>query len=97
MAKIDPRLLPLIEALSASGADWLAFEILDGIRTGRRAEDSEEELRDARRAVSAFRQKGEPLAERESGHDFADPLLRTIRSILPRTMFLIGCQTRSRC
>ena len=72
MATIDPRLLPLIEVLSASGADWLAFEILDGIRVGRRAEDSEEELREARRAVSAFRQKGEPITEREAGHDSVD-------------------------
>ena len=74
MPAIDPRLLPLIETLSASGADWLAFEILDGIRAGRPAEDSEEELRDARRAVSAFRQKGERLSEREAGHDFVDPI-----------------------
>ena len=55
MATIDPRLLPLIETLIASGADWLAFEILDGIRSGRAAEDSEEEVREARGAVRSFR------------------------------------------
>jgi hypothetical protein len=75
MAVIDRRLLPLIELLSASGADWLAFEILDGIRAGRPAEDSDEELSDARRAVSAFRQEGVPLAEREHGQAFVDPIV----------------------
>jgi hypothetical protein len=55
MATIDPRLLPLIETLVDSGADWLAFEILDGIRAGRHTEDSEEEIREARRAVHSFR------------------------------------------
>jgi hypothetical protein len=55
MATIDPRLLPLIETLVGSGADWLAFEILDGIRSGRPEEDSEEEVREAHRAVRSFR------------------------------------------
>lgn len=54
-APIDPRLLPLIETLISSGADWLAFEILEGIRAGRPAEDSEEEIKAARLAVRSFR------------------------------------------
>jgi hypothetical protein len=48
MAVIDRRLLPLIEVLAESGADWLAFELFDGLRVGRAPEDSDEELSRAR-------------------------------------------------
>jgi hypothetical protein len=41
MAVIDPRLIELIDTLAASGADWLAFEILDGIRSGVSVEGSD--------------------------------------------------------
>lgn len=57
MATIDPRLIPLIETLVASGADWLAVEILSEIRTGRSDEHSEDELREAREAVETFRKE----------------------------------------
>jgi hypothetical protein len=62
MARIDPRLLPLIDTLINSEADWLAFEILDAIRAGRPAEESEEEVREARDAVRTFRadKRGSP-------------------------------------
>jgi hypothetical protein len=64
---IDPRLLALIETLSASGADWLAFEILESIRAGRPAEDSEEEIQRARSAVRSFRRReASPLAREVS-------------------------------
>jgi len=56
MPTIDPRLLPLIETLVATGADWLAFEIVDGIRSGRPTEDSDEEVRAALRAVRSSKQ-----------------------------------------
>jgi hypothetical protein len=55
MAVIDPRLLPLIEVLAASGADWLAFELFDGLHVGQAPEDSDEELNRARLAVREFR------------------------------------------
>lgn len=51
MAILDPRLLPLIETLAAAGADWLAFELIDGIRRGRESEESEEALAGARARV----------------------------------------------
>lgn len=41
MATIDPRLVELLDTLVAAGADWLAFEILDGIRSGRPGEESD--------------------------------------------------------
>ena len=44
MATIDPRLLPLIETLVAVDADWLALEILDGLRLGIVAEEIPEHL-----------------------------------------------------
>jgi hypothetical protein len=57
MATVDPRLTPLIETLIASGADWLAVEILSEIRMGRVDEHSEEELKEAREAVETFRKE----------------------------------------
>ncbi len=51
MAILDARLLPLIETLAASGADWLAFELTDGIRSGRIVEESAEALEQARTMV----------------------------------------------
>jgi hypothetical protein len=60
MATIDPRLIPLIETLVNSGADWLAFEILDGIRLGRPQISPEEEVRAARDAVWSFRRGHAP-------------------------------------
>ena len=71
MATIDPRIIPLIETLVNSGADWLAFEILDGIRLGRAQISTEEELQAARNAVWSFR-KGQ-----------APPKLETIEAAVP--------------
>jgi hypothetical protein len=51
MAILDTRLLPLIEALADSGADWLAFEILEGVRLGRVPEETHAELESTRSAV----------------------------------------------
>ena len=61
MATIDSRLIPLIETLVNSGVDWLAFEILDGIRLGRAQISTEEEVQAARRAVWSFRKGHAPL------------------------------------
>ncbi len=51
MAVLDPRLLPLLETLAGAGADWLAFEIVDGIRRGRELVEPEELLGAAREKV----------------------------------------------
>jgi hypothetical protein len=51
MAILDPRLVALIETLVAEGADWLAFELIDGIRGGRESEESEDALASARERV----------------------------------------------
>lgn len=55
MAVLDPRLLPLLETLAETGADWLAFEILDGVRRGREPEEPEELLEAARERVRSRR------------------------------------------
>lgn len=41
MATIDPRLIELVDTLVAAGADWLAFEIFDEIRSGKPGEESD--------------------------------------------------------
>ena len=74
MPKIDLRLLPLIETLVGSGADWLAFEILDGVRSGRPAEHSEEEVREAYEAVRSFRRNETPPPELKIRETAEEPL-----------------------
>ncbi|RUV29053.1 MAG: hypothetical protein E5V72_02070 [Mesorhizobium sp.] len=53
MAILDRRLLPLIETLADAGDDWLAFELMDGIRRGIEPEDTEELLAATREQVSS--------------------------------------------
>ena len=53
MTILNPRLLPLIEALVAEDADWLAFELLDGVRLGKVTEESPNDLQNARDAATS--------------------------------------------
>lgn len=62
MAVLDPRLLPLLETLAGAGADWLAFEVVDGVRRGREPLEPEELLRAAREKVRS-RQPPDRLSE----------------------------------
>lgn len=55
MAILDTRLIPLIETLVDAGADWLAFEIIDGIQRGRVDEETLDTLVGARRVVRTDR------------------------------------------
>jgi len=64
MAILDSRVLELIETLVAARLDWLAFELIEGIRLGRTAEESEEALAAARQSIRSDAQpkaRGEPL------------------------------------
>jgi hypothetical protein len=67
MAMLDPRLLDLLETLTASRLDWLAFELLEAIQAGRAAEETEAALAATRRAISSNAQpkpRGEPAAQK---------------------------------
>lgn len=66
MAAIDRRLLPLIEALAAVDADWLAFEILEGVQRGRVAEETHDDLLLTQQKVRAARRK--KSTERQRPH-----------------------------
>ena len=44
MAILDRRLIPFIEMLAELGMDWLAFELMEGIRLGREPLATEGEL-----------------------------------------------------
>ena len=44
MAILDRRLIPFIEMLAELGMDWLAFELMEGIRLGREPVAREDEL-----------------------------------------------------
>lgn len=48
MATLDRRLIPFIEMLVELGVDWLAFELVEGIRRGREPLENEETLTLAR-------------------------------------------------
>lgn len=48
MATLDPRVLQLIETLVASRADWLVFELVNGIEAGIVVEESVDDLAAAR-------------------------------------------------
>ena len=63
MAILDSRVLELIETLVAARLDWLAFELIEGIRLGRSPEEPEEALAAARQSIRSNAQpkaRGEP-------------------------------------
>jgi hypothetical protein len=67
MATIDPRLIELVDTLVAAGADWLAFEILDGIRSGRPGEESDNRDRQMHRSLRSWKddKSSEPETRKE--------------------------------
>ena len=48
MAILDRRLVPLVEMLTELGMDWLAFELIEGVRRGREPVEEEGKLELAR-------------------------------------------------
>ena len=82
MAILDRRLIPLIEMLTELGIDWLAFELLEGIRLGREPVEGEDQLALARQAArhgtaetfKAVTFEGDP-----EDSVFAEPLLGDIQ------------------
>ncbi len=51
MAILDPRLIPFIEMLTELGLDWLAFELIEGVRRGQEPVETEAALALARQRV----------------------------------------------
>ena len=51
MAILDRRLTPIIEMLAKLGMDWLAFELIEGVRRGQEPVENEDALELARRGV----------------------------------------------
>ena len=72
MTILEPRLLPLLETLAANGADWLAFEIVDGVRRGREPEEPEKLLRAARENARSSQPVRIPSSETPK---LAEPIL----------------------
>jgi hypothetical protein len=75
MATLDSRLLPLIETLAAADADWLAFEILDGLRRGRVAEETPDDLQSTQIAVRSAERATRRSEERASPPPAAVPIV----------------------
>jgi hypothetical protein len=70
VATPDPRLFELITLLAEVGADWLGFEILDGVRHGFAVEESREALLNAQMAARFGRR---PQIEKERTAAFSVP------------------------
>lgn len=70
MAILDPRVLELIETLVAARLDWLAFELVEGIRLGRLPDEPEEVLAAARLSV---RSDAQPKARGAPHSLFEEP------------------------
>ena len=75
MATIDPRLLPLIETLIAVDTDWLALEILDGLRLGIVAEEIREHLVSTQLAVREAKRQERQSEGRAVPPPVAKPIL----------------------
>jgi hypothetical protein len=60
MAVLDPRILDLIETLTAARMDWLAFELIQAIQRGRTPMESPDTLAVTRRKV---REDDQPMAD----------------------------------
>jgi hypothetical protein len=78
MATIDPRLIELVDTLVAAGADWLAFEIFDGIRSGNPGEESDNPDHEMRSSLRSWKddkssapgaRKGEAVMKPIEGDD----------------------------
>ncbi len=75
MATIDRRLLPLIESLATVDADWLAFEILEGLRNGRVAQETREELQTTQHLVRSARRASRRSEQPSSPPPSAEPII----------------------
>ncbi|WP_394537420.1 hypothetical protein PRJ39_14650 [Lysobacter enzymogenes] len=74
MATIDPRLFPLFETLVSAQADWLVFEIVEGVQAGVVDEEDESDLAAARRRSEREREE-RALDVLEDIHSQTTPLL----------------------
>lgn len=76
MARLDRRLLPLLDTLTAAGMDWLVVELIEGIRIGRVHEEPAEDLAAGRQRiqeglVDSLPDAADSFAE---GEPFLEPL-----------------------
>lgn len=61
MATLDPRLLQLFETLVESRADWLVFELIEGIEAGIVVEETADDLASARILARQERESPRPV------------------------------------
>jgi len=64
MATIDPRLIELVDTLVAAGADWLAFEIVDGVRSGKPRDESDNDDREMHRSLRSWKDDKSPATRK---------------------------------
>jgi hypothetical protein len=69
MAILDARLFSMIETLVAAGLDWLAFELIEGVRRGQEIEETNDIL-----AISRERARRQAVSESKSEPQAYSPL-----------------------
>lgn len=74
MATIDPRLIELVETQVATGADWLAFEIFDGIRSGRPEKHSDNRGGEKHRGFRSWKKDKSSVPEPRIGEAVMKPI-----------------------
>jgi hypothetical protein len=74
MATIDPRLLELVDTLVAAGADWLAFEIFDEIRSGKPGEESDNRDGEMHRGLRSWKDDKSSEPETRKGEALVKPI-----------------------
>ena len=90
MAILDPRLLPFIEVLAELGMDWLAFELVDGVRRGKEPVEDEAALRRARDRTRRASDAGEDKERFGSPGGAATPFWATINWNGPHATWTSG-------
>lgn len=74
MATIDHRLLPLIDVLAATEADWIAFEMIEELRVGRVPEETAEDLQNVQLLVRSRRSEKRWSEEPATPSPGAEPI-----------------------
>jgi hypothetical protein len=74
MATIDLRLIELVETLVAAGADWLAFEIFDEIRSGKPREVSDNRDPEMHRGLRSWKDDESSAPETRKGDAVMKPI-----------------------
>lgn len=79
MAILNQHLVPLIETLTELGIDWLAFELIEGIRRGEEPVEDDRTLALARERAGTGTQHPKETEQHSSADDEPKPILDVVQ------------------